>query len=239
MAEMTSDKKVKRNRAILRLPFGLCKRNGIDIGKGWTPRDAWDALKGAGVNPKETMKKWLDDKKAKRKGAQSSVTTEKPSEVEKKEAESKPSDKKDFVSSRKPGKEYAIKDWFMDKLHEQNEDAFRSGDLEDYSIINETEKAYQFRLNFETKDGEHFFHRNVWVPKSCTIEVDSVREYQDQEFERFMDRMEAAKQRGLEKYLKLYEFAISKGLKIRKRTKTSKILAALREAGITYDPNAN
>jgi hypothetical protein len=34
-----------------RLPFGLCKRFGIEIGKDWTPKDAWDALKGKGVTP--------------------------------------------------------------------------------------------------------------------------------------------------------------------------------------------
>lgn len=32
-----------------RLPFGLCKRFGIEIGEGWTPRDAWDALAGKGI----------------------------------------------------------------------------------------------------------------------------------------------------------------------------------------------
>lgn len=31
------------------LPFGLCKKYGIPIGKNWTPRDAWAALKGKGV----------------------------------------------------------------------------------------------------------------------------------------------------------------------------------------------
>lgn len=34
-----------------RLPFGLCRRYGIEIGKDWTPKDAWDALKGKGVTP--------------------------------------------------------------------------------------------------------------------------------------------------------------------------------------------
>lgn len=34
-----------------KLPFGLCMRFGIDIGKDWTPRDAWDALAGKGITP--------------------------------------------------------------------------------------------------------------------------------------------------------------------------------------------
>ena len=32
-----------------KLPFGLCKRFGIEIGADWTPRDAWDALAGKGI----------------------------------------------------------------------------------------------------------------------------------------------------------------------------------------------
>jgi len=32
-----------------RLPFGLCKRYGIEIQDSWTPRDAWDALAGKGI----------------------------------------------------------------------------------------------------------------------------------------------------------------------------------------------
>lgn len=31
-----------------RIPFGLCQREGIQIGKDWTPKDAWDALAGKG-----------------------------------------------------------------------------------------------------------------------------------------------------------------------------------------------
>lgn len=31
-----------------RVPFGLCKKFGIEISKDWTPRDAWEALKRGG-----------------------------------------------------------------------------------------------------------------------------------------------------------------------------------------------
>ena len=45
------------------LPFGLCKKYGIETGKDWTPRDAWNALKGKlGVDPEDVYKE-LDDKK--------------------------------------------------------------------------------------------------------------------------------------------------------------------------------
>lgn len=38
------------------LPFGLCKKYGIAVGEGWTPRDAWDALKGIGITPENAYK---------------------------------------------------------------------------------------------------------------------------------------------------------------------------------------
>lgn len=34
-----------------KLPFGLCKKYGIEYGEDWTPRDAWDALAGKGITP--------------------------------------------------------------------------------------------------------------------------------------------------------------------------------------------
>ena len=36
-----------------RIPFGLCQREGIEIGEDWTPKDAWDALSGKGYNASE------------------------------------------------------------------------------------------------------------------------------------------------------------------------------------------
>ena len=36
-------------QAKYRLPFALCRANGIEIGDGWTPRDAWEALKKSGA----------------------------------------------------------------------------------------------------------------------------------------------------------------------------------------------
>ena len=33
-----------------RLPFGLCKKYGIEYGADWTPKDAWEALRGKGVS---------------------------------------------------------------------------------------------------------------------------------------------------------------------------------------------
>lgn len=40
-----------------KLPFGLCKKYGIEIGEDWTPKDAWDALAGKGITPGEIYKK--------------------------------------------------------------------------------------------------------------------------------------------------------------------------------------
>lgn len=40
-----------------RLPYGLCEKYGIDVQKGWTPREAWSALAGKGVSAAEEYKK--------------------------------------------------------------------------------------------------------------------------------------------------------------------------------------
>lgn len=38
------------------LPFGLCMKYNIPVSKTWTPRDAWNALKGIGIYPPWTEK---------------------------------------------------------------------------------------------------------------------------------------------------------------------------------------
>ena len=40
-----------------KLPFGLCKKFGIEIGDDWKPRDAWDALAGKGITPDGVFRK--------------------------------------------------------------------------------------------------------------------------------------------------------------------------------------
>lgn len=37
-----------------RIPFGLCQREGIKVDPSWSPKDAWDALKGKGYSAQET-----------------------------------------------------------------------------------------------------------------------------------------------------------------------------------------
>ena len=39
-----------------KIPFGLCKREGIEIGQDWTPKDAWNALEGEGYSAGEVYK---------------------------------------------------------------------------------------------------------------------------------------------------------------------------------------
>lgn len=39
------------NHGNTRLPYGLCQKYGIEVGSGWSPRDAWDALAGKGITP--------------------------------------------------------------------------------------------------------------------------------------------------------------------------------------------
>lgn len=52
--EETNNRQNNRNHGghgNTKLPYGLCHRYGISIEKGWTPRDAWDALAEKGVTP--------------------------------------------------------------------------------------------------------------------------------------------------------------------------------------------
>ena len=45
------------NHGNTKLPFGLCKKYGIAVEKGWTPRDAWSALADKGVTPNDEFSK--------------------------------------------------------------------------------------------------------------------------------------------------------------------------------------
>jgi hypothetical protein len=47
-----------------RMPFALCKARGIQIQPDWTPRDAWNALRGAGVSPRYEYDKIRDKERA-------------------------------------------------------------------------------------------------------------------------------------------------------------------------------
>lgn len=47
-----------------RIPFGLCEREGIQIEKGWTPADAWNALAGVGYSAGEVYKNLKETGKA-------------------------------------------------------------------------------------------------------------------------------------------------------------------------------
>ena len=50
-----------------RLPYGLCQSYGIEIGKDWTPSDAWNALAEKGVTPSGTYAR-LKKERAERSG---------------------------------------------------------------------------------------------------------------------------------------------------------------------------
>lgn len=58
-----------------RLPFGLCKRFGIDIDPSWGPREAWDALAGKGITPAGAYEKL---KKGEDPGAPDGAATPEP-----------------------------------------------------------------------------------------------------------------------------------------------------------------
>ena len=58
-----------------RLPFGLCKRFGIEIDPSWGPREAWDALAGKGITPAGAYEKL---KKGEDPGAPDGAATPEP-----------------------------------------------------------------------------------------------------------------------------------------------------------------
>ncbi|MBQ4197762.1 MAG: hypothetical protein II659_07950 [Bacteroidales bacterium] len=67
-----------------RLPFGLCKRFGIEIGKDWTPRDAWAALAGKGITADIAYRRLKEGKDpgVPEKDVETPAEPEKPAEPE-------------------------------------------------------------------------------------------------------------------------------------------------------------
>lgn len=59
MADKENQEQVQNGGGSLkgRLPFGLCDKHNIKLPKSATPRDAWDALKGKGINPDAEYKR--------------------------------------------------------------------------------------------------------------------------------------------------------------------------------------
>lgn len=56
----------EENHGNTKLPFGLCEREGIEVGEEWTPKDAWEALEGKGYSASEEYKELSKtEKKAK------------------------------------------------------------------------------------------------------------------------------------------------------------------------------
>ena len=56
----------EENHGNTKLPFGLCEREGIEVGEDWTPKDAWEALEGKGYSASEEYKELSKtEKKAK------------------------------------------------------------------------------------------------------------------------------------------------------------------------------
>lgn len=58
-----------KNHGNTKLPYGLCRKYGIEVQNGWTPREAWEALEGKGVSAAEEYKKLRERGKAEQKTA--------------------------------------------------------------------------------------------------------------------------------------------------------------------------
>ena len=59
-----SDGKGHGGHGNTRIPFGLCQREGISVGKDWTPEDAWNALEGKGYTADAVYRRLKETGKA-------------------------------------------------------------------------------------------------------------------------------------------------------------------------------
>ena len=64
-----------------KLPFGLCRREGIKVDPTWTPKDAWNALEGKGYSAKEAYKELKETGKVAPRAPQKPTKT--PEELKK------------------------------------------------------------------------------------------------------------------------------------------------------------
>ncbi len=71
----------KRQTSTTKLPFGLCMKEGIEIGKDWGPSEAWEALAKKGITPEKEY--------AKRKGSEKSNSSGNPNDDVKRTASQK------------------------------------------------------------------------------------------------------------------------------------------------------
>ena len=72
-----------------RIPYGLCQREGIEIQAGWSPSDAWEALKGKGYSAKEVYSELKKTGKVPSGGSQAPSKPKKLSDAEFGEAKKK------------------------------------------------------------------------------------------------------------------------------------------------------
>ena len=61
-----------------KIPFGLCQREGIEIGENWTPKDAWNALEGKGYSAGSVYKNLRETGKAGNPSGGQQATGQKP-----------------------------------------------------------------------------------------------------------------------------------------------------------------
>lgn len=117
-----------------------------------------------------------------------------------------------------------IKDWFLSK---KESELFRGCQIiySGYEVVRETEKACLVNIPYNTIDGEFEGSKNVWVPKSCVM---SAEEYKSAAVEK-----ETKKATGLERNIKILEFAKENGIKgVRKGMKTATLLQKINAAGL-------
>lgn len=111
-----------------------------------------------------------------------------------------------------------VKEWFRKNLKPVS--GYKPGKRIE-SIERETEKAVFATVEYFRADGEHEIMVQQWIPKSCICEEEEERKEVEQKLNN-----------GMARWQKLYDFAVANGVKVRKNSKTSTIIAAIREAGL-------
>lgn len=137
-----------------RLPFGLCKRYGITLPKGATPRVAWDALKGKGVSRTEIYAKIREKGKA----PASEVSTEPIKQEEVKNTAVAETEK---PKEKKTSRERFV-EWQKEK-HKRELDRFFSGGIRKVS-----NQYYKFN-NYIDDDNVIVVTRNIKLIKGNPV----------------------------------------------------------------------
>jgi len=178
----------KKNHGNTRLPYGLCQREGIEIGKGWTPKDAWNALEGKGYSPKEEYEGLKEGK---------------PVGSSKKEKEQIENSEESYQKSKKDYEEAKTKlDVIKKKIDEKENEKAKVN-----SFIHSTEYMLDYYENDLKKKEKYYNIINGRSREEIDKEYDDISKEYDSVFEEYIIAMNESYEAvmGREEWEKLLE----------------------------------